>query len=104
MANGDEVLETKVDFLVVTEHRLLPARSRSQGKRLRAMSISSLWTTACQESSHVGHAGVGIVSLKGAQLVHAVPCAHDFKSLVGLWRVLRCAHCSCGCGVRVPRG
>ena len=70
------------------------------------MSISSLWTAACQESSHVGHAGVGIVSLKGAQLVHAVPYAHDFKSVVGLWRVLRCAPCSrgCCCFVRVPKG
>ena len=104
LANCDEMLETKVDFLVVTEHRLLPARAGSEGKRLRAMNNSSLWTAACQESAHVGHARVGIVSLKGALLVHAVPCAHDFKSLVGLWRVLRCAHCSRCCCARVPRG
>ena len=104
LANCDEMLETKVDFLVVTEHRLVPARAGSDGKRSRAMNISSLWTAACQESSHVGHAGEGIVSLKEAPLVHAVPCTHDFKSVVGLWRFHRCAHCSRGCCVRVPKG
>ena len=97
LANCDEVLETKADFLVVTEHRLVPVRAGSEGKRLRAINISSLWTPACQESAHVGHARVGIVSLKGAPLVRAVPSTDDFKALVSLGRVL-------GCVVPVGRG
>ena len=30
--------------------------------------IGSVWAPACQDSSHVGHAGVDVVSLKGAPL------------------------------------
>ena len=37
----------------------------------------------------LGHTGVGLVSLKRAQLFHAVPSTHDFRVLVGLGRVLR---------------
>ena len=66
LANCDEALETKADFIMVTEHRLVPARTRSESKRLRSAGIYSLWTPACQDTSHVGHAGVGLVSLKGA--------------------------------------
>ena len=89
LANCDKVLETKADFLVVTEHRLVPARTRSESKRLKAAGFYSLWTPACQESAHVGHAGVGLVILKGASLFHAVPSTHDFRVWVRLGRVLR---------------
>ena len=89
LANCDEALETEDDFLVVTEHSLVPARTRSESKRLKTAGIFSLWTPACQESDHVGHAGVGLVSLKGAPLFHAVPSTHDFRVWVGLGRVLR---------------
>ena len=34
--------------------------------------------------------GVGVVSLRGAPLPPSVPCTQDFKSFVGLGRVLRC--------------
>ena len=30
--------------------------------------IGSVWSSASQDCSHVGHAGVGVVSLKGAPL------------------------------------
>ena len=65
LANCDEVLETRADFLAVTEHRLIPARARSEGKRLRIAGFPSLWTPACQDTAHVGHAGVGLVSSEG---------------------------------------
>ena len=52
----------------VTEHRLIPARVRSEWKRLRDKGISSVWAPASQEFSHVGNAGVGVVSLRGAPL------------------------------------
>ena len=61
LANCDEVLETQAGFLVVTEHRLVPGRTRSESKRLNADGIYSLWTPVCQESAHVGQAGVGLV-------------------------------------------
>ena len=55
-------------FLAVAEHRLLPARVRSEWSRLRGKSLSSIWAPASQDSSHVGNAGVGVVSLRGAPL------------------------------------
>ena len=89
LANFDEVLETKADFLVVTEHRLVPARTRSESKRLKTAGFYSLWTPACQESAHVGHAGVGLVSLRRAPLFHAVPSTHEFRVWVKFCRVMR---------------
>ena len=68
LTHGDIALETGVDFLAVVEHRLVPARVRSEWSRLRMKGIGSVWAPASQESSHVGHAGVGVVSLQGAPL------------------------------------
>ena len=62
------LLEAGVDFLAVAEHRLIPARVRSEWSRLRGKGLSSIWAPASQESSHVGNAGVGVVSLRGAPL------------------------------------
>ena len=47
-------MEAGVDFLAVAEHRLIPARVRSE------------WSPASQASSHVGSAGVGVIILRGA--------------------------------------
>ena len=60
LTHGDVALETGVDFLAVVEHRLVPARVRSEWSRLRMKGIGSVWAPASQESSHVGHAGVGV--------------------------------------------
>ena len=35
LTHGDLALETRVDFLVVVEHRLIPARVRSEWTRLK---------------------------------------------------------------------
>ena len=56
------------DFLAVVEHRLILARVRGEWSRLRRSAVSSIWAPACQETSHVGNAGVGVVSLRGAPL------------------------------------
>ena len=61
LTHGDLALETTVDFLAVIEHRLVPARVRGEWARLRARGASSVWSPASQESSHVGHGGVGVV-------------------------------------------
>ena len=68
LTHGDLALETSVDFLAVVEHRLVPARVRGEWARLRARGASSIWSPASQESSHVGHGGVGVISLRGAPL------------------------------------
>ena len=68
MTRGDLALEAKVDFLAVVEHRLIPARVRSEWSRLEGKGLSSIWAPASQDSSHVGNAGVGVVSLRGAPL------------------------------------
>ena len=47
---------------------MIPGRVRSEWSRLRSKGISSVWAPASQDSSHVGNAGVGVVSLRGAPL------------------------------------
>ena len=49
LTNGDSAAEASVDFLCVTEHRLVSARARSEWKRLRNKSVSSIWSPASQE-------------------------------------------------------
>ena len=68
LTHCDFALDAGVDFLVVVEHRLTPARVRSEWAGLRCKRLASIWGPASQEASHVGHAGVGVVSLRGAPL------------------------------------
>ena len=68
LTHGDLALETGVDFLAVVEHRLIPARVRSEWARLKAKGLASIWAPASQVSSHVGNAGVGVISLSGAPI------------------------------------
>ena len=51
------LLSASLDFLAVTEHRLIQARVRSEWARLRNKGVASIWALASQDSSHVGHAG-----------------------------------------------
>ena len=57
-------MEARVDFLAVAEHRLIPARVRSEWSRLKRKGLASIWAPACQDSSHVGNAGVGVISMR----------------------------------------
>ena len=66
LTHGDTALETRVDFLAVVEHRLIPAEVRSEWARLRRKGLAAIWAPAPQESSHVGNAGVGVISMRGA--------------------------------------
>ena len=66
LTHGDLALHAGVDFLAVAEHRLIPARVRSEWSRLKGKGISSIWAPASQDSSHVGNVEVGVVSLRGA--------------------------------------
>ena len=58
LTHGDFALEARVDFLAVVEHRLIPARVRSEWGRLGEKGMASIWAPANQDSSHVGNAGV----------------------------------------------
>ena len=80
LTHGDLALDTGVDFLAVVEHRLIPARVRSEWSRLRKKDLASIWSPASQASSHVGSAGVGVVSLRGGS---------PFSSHLCYWLSLR---------------
>ena len=76
---GTFALDTSANFLAISEHRLIPARVRCNGLRLGVEEIHSVWSPASQEGSHVGHAGVGIVSLKGVPHCYALLCYYCFS-------------------------
>ena len=90
LTHGDLALDTGVDFLAVVEHRLIPARVRSEWSRLRSRDLSSIWAPASQVSSHVGNAGVGVVSLRGATLSLPTFATAQFMRFFDCGRVLRC--------------
>ena len=79
LTHGDLALEAGVDFLAVVEHRLIPTRVRSEWARLGRKDLASVWAPACQDSSHVGNAGVGAVSMKGAPLALPYFATAKFK-------------------------
>ena len=58
--------------------------------RLRARGASSVWSPASQESSHVGHGGVGVISLRGAPLSLPSSVTAQFKRFFDCGRALRC--------------
>ena len=68
LTHGDYALDIAADFLVICEHRLISARLRSGWASLRSAGFHSVWAPASQDGSHVGHAGVGVVSLKSSHL------------------------------------
>ena len=90
LTHGDLALDTGVDFLAVVEHRLIPARVRSQWSRLRRKDLSSIWAPASQVSSHVGNAGVGVVSLRGAPISLPTFATAQFRRFFDCGRALRC--------------
>ena len=91
LTHGDLALDAGVDFLAVAERRLIPARVRSEWSRLKGKGFSSIWAPASQESSHVGNAGVGVVSLRGAPLALPTFVTAQFKSFFDCGRAVRCS-------------
>ena len=62
LTHGDLVLEAQVDFLAVVEHRLIPARVRSEWTRLGRKGLAT-------DTSHVGNADVGVITIRGTPVV-----------------------------------
>ena len=89
LTHGDLALDTGVDFLAVVEHRLIPARVRSEWSRLGKKDLASSWSPASQASSHVGSAGVGVVSLRGASLSLPTFATAQFKRFFDCGRAVR---------------
>ena len=48
------------------------------------------WAPACQGSSHVGNAGVGVISMRGAPLAPPSFATAQFKRFFDCGRVVRC--------------
>ena len=69
---------------------MIPARVRSEWSRLKGKGLSSIWAPASQESSHVGNAGVGVISLCGAPLALPTFVTAQFKSFFSCGRAVRC--------------
>ena len=90
LTHGDLPLDARVDFLAVVEHRLIPARVRSEWSRLRSKGMSSIWAPASQVSSHVGNAGVGVIGLRGVPLSLPTFATSQFKRFFDCGRVVRC--------------
>ena len=90
LTHGNLALAAGVDFLAVSEHRLIPARVRSESSRLKVNGLPSIWAPASQASSQVGNAGVGVVSLRGAPLALPTFVTSQFKSFFDCGRAVRC--------------
>ena len=69
---------------------MIPARVRSEWSRLKGKGLSSIWDPATQDSSHVGNAGVGVVSLRGAPLALPTFITARFKFFFDCGRAVRC--------------
>ena len=69
---------------------MIPARVRSEWSRLKGKGLSSFWAPASQVSSHVGNAGVGVVSLRGAPLALPSFAAAQLWSFFDCGRAVRC--------------
>ena len=58
---------------------------RSGWARLRSRGVASIWAPASQDSSHVGNAGVGVVSLRSAPFIFAYLCHCPVQEVLCLW-------------------
>ena len=90
LTRGDLALEVGVDFLAVAEPRLIPARVRGEWSRLRKKVLASIWAPASQDCSHVGNAGVGVISLRGAPLALPTFATAQFRRFFDCGRAVRC--------------
>ena len=90
LTHGDFASEAGAGFLDVVEHRLIPARVRGEWSWLRRSAVSSIWAPACQETSHVGNVGVGVVSLRGAPLSLPTFATAQFQRFFDCGRAVKC--------------
>ena len=58
--------------------------------RLRRKGLASIWAPASQDSSHVGNAGVGVISMKGAPFALPTFATAQLKRFFDYGRAVRC--------------
>ena len=85
--HGDLAMEAGADFLAVVEHRLISAQVRGEWVRLSGKGLASAGAPASQD---VSHAGVGIVSLRGAPVALPTFATAQFRRYFDLGRAVRC--------------
>ena len=90
LTHGDLALEVGVDCLAVAEHRLIPARVRGEWSRFLKKGLASVWALASQDSSHVGNAGVGVISMRGAPISLPTFATAQFGRFFDCGGALRC--------------
>ena len=90
LTHGDLALEARIDFLAVVEHRVIPARVRGEWARLKGKGVAYLWAPASQDSSHVGNAGVGVVSLRRAPISLPTSATAHCRRFFDCGRAVRC--------------
>ena len=90
LTHRDLVLEAQIDFVAVVEHSLIPARVRSEWTRLRSKGLATIWAPASQDSSHVGNAGVGVISMRGAPVSLPTFATAQFKRFFECGRAVWC--------------
>ena len=81
-------MEAGADFLAVVEHRLISAQVRGEWVRLRGKGLASVWAPAVAQDG--SHAGVGIVSLRGAPVALPTFATAQFRRYFDLGRAVRC--------------
>ena len=86
MTHGDFALGPEVDYLAVVENRLIPAGVR----RLRTRGLASIWSSASQDSSHVGNAGVEAVSMRSAPVALPSFATAQFQRFFDCGRAIGC--------------
>ena len=60
------------------------------GPRLKRKGLASLWAPASQESSHVGNAGVGVISMMDAPVALPAFVTAQFKRYFDCGRAVQC--------------
>ena len=91
MTHGDLALDTGVDFLAVAEHRLIPARVRSEWSRLKGVRVFLLFGLLLRRILlMLVMREVGVVSLRGAPLALPTFVTARFKSFFDCGRAVRC--------------
>ena len=69
---------------------MIQARVRSEWARLKGKGLASICAPACQDSSHVGNAVVGVISMRGAPVALPTFATAQFTRFFAGGRAVRC--------------
>ena len=82
-------LESKVDFLAVVEHRLIPARVRSEWARLREKGLATIWAACFSGLPSCWSCWCcRVVSVRGATVALPTFATAQFRRFFGCGRAI----------------